>query len=77
MADIEALLVEREGYKRRGLKDRVAQVDAAIETLGVSVSDDPEPEQTEEPDDAPAGHLRRLFGLPSVVSSSSHPEVTP
>lgn len=31
---IEALLTEREGYRRRGLKDRVAQVDAALAALG-------------------------------------------
>lgn len=31
---IEALLVEREGYVRRGLKDRVKQVDSALRELG-------------------------------------------
>lgn len=31
--NIEALLVERLGYERRGLKDRVAQVDAALREL--------------------------------------------
>ena len=30
---IEALLVEREGYIRRGLKDRVKAVDAALREL--------------------------------------------
>ncbi len=30
---IEALLVEREGYVRRGLKDRVKAVDAALREL--------------------------------------------
>jgi hypothetical protein len=31
---VEALLVEREGYVRRGLKDRVKAVDEALEALG-------------------------------------------
>jgi hypothetical protein len=31
---IEALLVEREGYVRRGLKDRVAAVDSVLNALG-------------------------------------------
>ena len=31
---IEALLVERLGYERRGLKDRVKAVDAALRELG-------------------------------------------
>jgi hypothetical protein len=30
---IEALLIEREGYIRRGLKDRVKAVDAALREL--------------------------------------------
>ena len=30
---IEALLVERAGYEKRGLKDRVASVDAALREL--------------------------------------------
>lgn len=30
---IEALLIEREGYVRRGLKDRVKAVDAALRGL--------------------------------------------
>ena len=30
---IEALLIEREGYVRRGLKDRVKAVDAALREL--------------------------------------------
>ena len=33
---IEALLVEREGYERRGLKDRVKACDAALRALGHS-----------------------------------------
>ena len=31
---IESLLVERAGYERRGLKDRVKAVDAALRELG-------------------------------------------
>lgn len=31
---IEALLIEREGYVRRGLKDRVSAVDSVLNTLG-------------------------------------------
>ena len=31
---IESLLIEREGYVRRGLKDRVKQVDDALASLG-------------------------------------------
>ena len=34
---IEALLVEREGYVRRGLKDRVKACDDALIALGHSV----------------------------------------
>lgn len=50
MSMIEALLTEREGYVRRGLKARVAQVDDAIRALGVEVG--PEVEAPE--DAAPA-----------------------
>lgn len=31
---IESLLIERRGYEQRGLKDRVAQVDAALRAAG-------------------------------------------
>ena len=31
---VESLLVERAGYERRGLKDRVKAVDAALRELG-------------------------------------------
>lgn len=31
---IEALLTERRGYEQRGMKDRVAQVDAALREVG-------------------------------------------
>lgn len=34
MSYIKALLEEREGYVQRGLKDRVAQVDALLKKLG-------------------------------------------
>lgn len=34
---VEALLLEREGYLRRGLKDRVAQVDAQLAHFGIAV----------------------------------------
>jgi len=41
MSEIEALLTEREGYVRRGLKARVAQVDAELKKHGVAVEDAP------------------------------------
>lgn len=42
MSMIAALLEERRGYVLRGLRDRVAQVDAEIERLGgVKVVDGP------------------------------------
>jgi hypothetical protein len=47
MSSIDALLSEREGYVRRGLKDRVAQVDAEIERLGGVVVDDSDGEVVE------------------------------
>jgi hypothetical protein len=31
---VEALLIERRGYEQRGMKDRVAQVDAALREVG-------------------------------------------
>lgn len=31
---IDALLIEREGYERRGLKESVKEVDAALRELG-------------------------------------------
>lgn len=37
--DIEALLIEREGYLKRGLKDRVKQVDEALKNLGHKVAE--------------------------------------
>jgi hypothetical protein len=38
---IEALLIEREGYVRRGLAHRVAQVDAELARYGVKVDAEP------------------------------------
>ena len=35
---IEALLVERSGYERRGLKDRVKACDESLRALGYSVN---------------------------------------
>lgn len=46
---VTALLREREGYVRRGLDDRVAQVDAELARLGHAVAGaEPEPEQEQE-----------------------------
>jgi hypothetical protein len=39
-SQVEALLFEREGYVRRGLTSRVAQVDAEIRRLGGVIVDD-------------------------------------
>ena len=53
MADdryVAALRREREGYVRRGLKDRVAEVDAELKRVGMKP---PEP-----PQDAPAKATR-------------------
>lgn len=47
--DVEALKIEREGYVRRGLKDRVAQVDALLRDLG----EKPEPAPVEQATAAP------------------------
>lgn len=42
MSDIEALLRERAGLVQRGLKGRIAQVDAEIKRIGgVVVGDEP------------------------------------
>lgn len=35
-AEVEALLIEREGYVRRGLNNRVAQVDAELAKFGIA-----------------------------------------
>jgi len=37
--EIEALLIEREGYVQRGLAARVAQVDAALRAYGIEVEE--------------------------------------
>lgn len=34
MSDVQALLIERDGYVQRGLKDRAAQVDAVLARMG-------------------------------------------
>ena len=36
---VEALLLERDGYVRRGLTARVAQVDAALRAYGIEVEE--------------------------------------
>lgn len=41
MNTIEALLEERRGYVARGLRDRVAQVDKALDALGYRVDSTP------------------------------------
>jgi len=41
---IDALLTERAGYERRGLKDRVKAVDAALRELGFDNKYQPEVE---------------------------------
>ena len=41
MSSVEALLIEREGYVRRGRMDRVAQVDAELARFGVKVDTEP------------------------------------
>lgn len=41
-ATIRALLVEREGYRRRGLTERIEAVDEALRGLGYEVFDLPE-----------------------------------
>lgn len=46
----EALLVEREGYVARGRKDRVAQVDAELEALGLATAPDVYPSRGSEKD---------------------------
>lgn len=45
MDHVAALLVEREGYVRRGLADRVAQVDAELARFGVAVAADHLPDE--------------------------------
>lgn len=46
---VESLLAEREGYVRRGMEDRVAQVDQQLEHHGYAVKPaEPTPEATPE-----------------------------
>ena len=58
MTTIESLLVEREGYVRRGLPDRVAQVDAELARHG---------HQAETASFQPAETTRRGPGRPRKV----------
>lgn len=44
--EIDALLVERAGYERRGLPDRVKAVDAALKALGYESKRQQEPLET-------------------------------
>ncbi len=46
---VEALKLEREGYVRRGLKDRVAQVDAILRDLGEKPASAPVEQATAAP----------------------------
>jgi hypothetical protein len=39
--EVEALLKEREGYVRRGLKNRVKAVDEALKAYGIAVESTP------------------------------------
>ena len=50
--DVEALKVEREGYVRRGLKDRVAQVDALLAAAGEKLEQAPVEQATAAPGEA-------------------------
>lgn len=43
MSDVQALLIERDGYVQRGLKDRAAQVDAVLARMGFSGTPKPAP----------------------------------
>jgi len=43
---IDALLTERAGYVQRGLKDRVAQIDACLRDLGHLSKPQPTPVET-------------------------------
>lgn len=49
-SQIEALLIEREGYVRRGLKDRVKQVDDVLSALGYKQSAPKQENATVEPE---------------------------
>ena len=43
MSDVQALLIERDGYVQRGLKDRAAQVDAVLARMGFGGTPKPAP----------------------------------
>lgn len=45
--NVASLLREREGYARRGLKDRIAQVDAQLARLGYAVEETADTAPTE------------------------------
>lgn len=64
MSDVEALLREREGYARFGRTGRVAEVDAVLKSMGLSVSDKPLDvdevgDDLETADAAPVKHRRK------------------
>ena len=65
MSTIDALLAEREGYLRRGLKDRVAQVDAAIESLGGVKVDDALAAEIETTEAEPDAELETADAAPA------------
>lgn len=54
MSSIKALLVERDGYVRRGLSDRVALVDEQIRLAGGKTEPEPTPVVAAEIEDAVA-----------------------
>jgi hypothetical protein len=64
MSDVNALLEERRGYVLRGLKDRVTQVDVALEAFGVKVDDAP----VETTAAAPQENARRGPGRPRKIA---------
>jgi hypothetical protein len=52
--NVKSLLEERRGYVARGLKDRIAQVDAQLARLGFVVEDEPAAPAVETADAGPA-----------------------
>ena len=64
MSDVNALLEERRGYVLRGLKDRVAQVDAELARLGVAVEAAPVETAVVEPQE----NARRGPGRPRKIA---------
>lgn len=60
----EALIQEREAYVRTGREDRVAQVDAALEALGVGVHVDGDVVEVQLPEEPPTpAHQAMLNAL--------------